>query len=191
MYNEDTHTGPSFSLKNRLGRLIWNVVYAIFFQFSPKPFHAWRAVLLRLFGAKIGKGVHVYPKVKIWAPWNLTIEDGAGIASGANLYTQAHIFIGELAVVSQGAHLCAGTHDYTHPGFPLYAKPIRVEAHAWVAADTFLHPGVVIGEGAVIGARSVVSKSMPAWMVCVGFPCKPIKHRVPEDRISEFKKSQR
>lgn len=178
MHNTDTHTGPSFSLQNRLARVAWNLVYGTLFRYSPKPFHSWRAWLLRLFGARVGKGVHVYPGVKIWAPWNLSVDDQAGIASGAILYSQGRITIGKRAVISQGAHLCAGTHDYEKPGFPLITRPITIGDHAWVAAEAFIHPGVTIGEGAVIGARSVVTHDMPAWMVCAGHPCTPIKPRM-------------
>jgi len=177
-YNVNTHTGASFSLGNRLKRVAWNVIYIIAFRYSPRPFHRWRSLILRIFGAKIGKGVHVYPAVKIWAPWNIELDDYAGVGNNAILYSQAKIKIGKMAVISQGAHLSTGTHDYTKNGFPLYARPIVVGDRAWVAADVFIHPGVTIGEGAVVGARSVVLKDMPAWTVCSGFPCKPIKERI-------------
>ncbi|MBT0812290.1 WcaF family extracellular polysaccharide biosynthesis acetyltransferase [Litoribacter ruber] len=177
MINQDTHSGPSFSLKNRMARIIWMIFYLFLFRYTPNPFHSWRATILRFFGAKVGKGVHVYPKVKIWAPWNLELEDYCGVANDVNLYSQGKITIGKKAVISQGAHLCAGTHDYTHPGFPQISKPINIGGHSWIAAEAFIHPGINIGEGAVIGARSVVTKNMPAWMVCSGHPCNPIKTR--------------
>lgn len=187
MHNQNTHTGPSFSLKNRLSRVVWNVIYVILIKYSPRPFHGWRVFWLRVFGAKIGKGVHVYPRVDIWAPWNLDLKDQCGIGNGAKLYSQGKISIGFKAVISQGAHICAGTHDYTSPGFPLITKPIIIHDFAWVAAEAFLHPGVEIGEGAVIGARSVVVSSMPAWTVCAGFPCEPIRERIPSGEIENFK----
>ena len=177
MYNKDTVIGPSFSLLNRFYRILWSVVRILLFYPSPKPFHKWRAFLLRAFGAKVGKGVHVYPGTKIWAPWNLELADECGIASGANLYSQGKIFIGRRSVVSQGAHLVTGTHDYTRIGFPLITMPIYIGHNAWIAAEAFVHPGVTIGDGCVIGARSVVTTDMPEWKVCVGNPCKPIKVR--------------
>ncbi|GAB3163101.1 WcaF family extracellular polysaccharide biosynthesis acetyltransferase [Telluribacter humicola] len=178
MHNVDTLNGPSFSVRNRIGRMIWGFVYTLFFALSPKPFHGWRSFLLRLFGAKVGRGVHVYPGVKVWAPWNLELEDQCGIASGAILYSQGKIRIGYRTVISQGAHLCTGSHDYTRPGFPLTTMPIHIGNHAWIAAEAFIHPGVSIGDGCVIGARSVVTKDMPGWKVCAGHPCKPIKERL-------------
>jgi len=182
-YNINTFTGASFSIQNRIMRLVWGMFYLLLFRYSPKPLHAWRSMLLRLFGAKVGKGVHVYPAVKIWAPWNIEFEDECGVGNGATLYSQGKIYLGKRSIISQGVHLCGGTHDYTKKGHPLVTAPIRIEAHAWVAAEAFVHPGVTIGEGAVIGARSVVTKHMPAWMVCAGFPCVPIKERIMEDFI--------
>ncbi len=176
--NTDTHKGPSFSLANRIARVVWGLVQATVFRLTPAPLHEVRSMILRAFGAKIGRGVHVYPGAKIWGPWNLEIADEAGVANGVILYTQGKITIGKRAVISQGAHLCAGTHDFEQPGFPLITKPITIGDHAWIAAEAFLHPGVTIGEGTVIGARSVVAKDMPAWTVCAGHPCVPIKPRV-------------
>jgi putative colanic acid biosynthesis acetyltransferase WcaF len=143
--------------------------------------HAWRRTLLRAFGARVGRSVHVYPGARIWAPWNLELGDECGVADGAILYSQGMIRLGAQSVVSQGAHLCAGTHDYEKPGFPLVTKPISVGAKSWLAAECFVHPGVTIGEGAVIGARSVVTKDMPPWTVCAGHPCRPLKPRLKRD----------
>lgn len=187
MINQDTHRGASFSAQNRLLRLFWEVFAAIFFHPSPRPFHGWRRMILRLFGAKVGKGVHVYPGAKIWAPWNLDLADECGIAKGAILYTQGVIRIGKRAVVSQGAHLVTGTHDYTLAGFPLTTSPIYIGDHAWIAAEAFIHPGIRIGDGCVVGARSVVTKDLPDWSVCAGHPCKPIKQRIFNDLIYDTK----
>jgi putative colanic acid biosynthesis acetyltransferase WcaF len=175
--NTDTYTGPSFSLANRLARVIWNFIQSTLFRWSPRPLHAWRVFLLRIFGAQIGKRVHIYPRVKIWAPWNLDIGEESGCADGVILYSQGPIKLGKRVVISQGAHLCTGSHDYEEPGFPLRTASISVGNHAWVAAEVFIHPGVRIGEGAVIGARSVVTKDMPDWKVCAGNPCQPFKDR--------------
>lgn len=175
--NTNTHTGPSFSLRNRLARVIWGIVYVLVFRYSPRPFHSWRSILLRLFGAKIGRGVHIYPGAKIWAPWNLEIDDYSGIGDYVNLYSQGKIKIGKYVVISQGAHLCTGTHNYHKQGFPLITKPIDIADQVWIAAEAFIHPGVNIGEGSVVGARSVVTKSIQSWKVCAGNPCIIIKNR--------------
>jgi len=97
---------------------------------------------------------------------------------GTEIYNFAPVEIGAHVVVSQRGYVCTSTHDYTHPHFPLVSSPIRIESQAWVAAEVFLAPGVTVGEGAVIGACSVVTKSMPPRMVCAGNPCRPLKERV-------------
>jgi putative colanic acid biosynthesis acetyltransferase WcaF len=177
----DAFTGASFPLSNRLRRVIWGVVYRLFFRPSPRPLHVWRSFLLTAFGARLGRGCHIYPGAVIWAPWNLVCGDQVGVADGAILYSQALISLGDRVVVSQGSHLCTGSHDYELRGFPLITKPIRVGREAWIAAECFVHPGVVIGDGTVVGARSVVIRSLPPWMVCSGNPCAPIKPRLFRD----------
>jgi len=176
MISEQPAPSP-FGLKNRLARIIWAFVYLGAFRWTPRPAHAWRAMLLRGFGAKLGRAVHVYPMAKIWAPWNLEIGDRSGIGDGVILYTQGKITIGRDCVISQGAHLCTGTHDYHDPAFPLITKPIVVQDHVWVAAEAFIHPDVTLAEGCVIGARSVVTKDTEAWTVYSGFPAKKIGMR--------------
>lgn len=174
----DPATQPSFSLKNRLARVLWSVAYNLLFRWSPRPLHAWRAMVLRCFGAHVGHGAHVYPGVRIWAPWNLHIARHAGIADGVTLYSMGRITIGERAVISQGAHLCAGTHDFNSHNFQLVARPITVGAKVWICAEAFVLPGADIPEGVVIGARSVVSaREMKPWTVYAGHPCIAIGER--------------
>lgn len=167
----DPYTQPSFSLGNRLVRALWSFVWLLLFRPSPRFFHAWRSMLLRLFGAKLGEKVHVYPKVKIWLPSLLVIGNRVGIADGVTLYNMATIHIGDNCVVSQGAHLCAGTHDIDSVNFQLIAKPITLKAGVWVCAEAFIGPGVSVAEGCVLGARAVVVKNIAnPWTVWAGNP---------------------
>jgi putative colanic acid biosynthesis acetyltransferase WcaF len=164
-----------FSVRNRAARQLWNLVWLLLFRPTPRFCHRWRRLLLRAFGARIGAGAHVYAGARIWAPWNLVLGREAAIADGADIYNADRIEIGDYAVVSQGAYLCGASHDYTAWGFPLVAAPIVVGARAWVAARAIVHMGVTLGDGCVIGAGSVVTHDMPAWTVCAGVPCRPIK----------------
>ena len=173
----DPYRQSSFSLANRAARIAWNLVYILLFRFTPRLMYSWRAFLLRIFGAKIGKGCHVYPKSIVWAPWNLEMGDCSCIADEVLCYSMARIIIGERSVISQGVRLYTGSHDYESPNFQLYAKPITIGPNVWIAAEAFVMPGVTISEGSVIGARSVVTHDMPAWTVCAGNPCKSIKQR--------------
>jgi putative colanic acid biosynthesis acetyltransferase WcaF len=166
---------PSFSLGNRLRRAVWNLVYLSLFRFSPRPFHGWRRLVLRCFGTRMGRGCHIYPGAIIWAPWNLSLGDSACIGDRAEIYNPSPIEIGDYAVISQGAYLCGASHNYRLWEFPLVSDSIIIGKHAWVAARAIIHMGVRIDEGCVIGAGSVVTKNMPAWSVCAGNPCRPIK----------------
>lgn len=173
----DSRTQASFSRSNRTKRVFWGIAYCLLFRPSPRPAHRWRASILRIFGAKIGDDVHVYPKVTIWAPWNLEIEDRVGVADGAELYNIASIILERDVTVSQGSFLCTGTHNYEDPLFQLEAKSITVRQNAWVAAQAFVGPGVEVGAGAVVGARAVVTRSVAPWTVVAGNPARIVKSR--------------
>lgn len=156
----------SWSHRALLGRCLWWAVSPLF-RLSPRPLWAWRVWMLRCFGAQIGGQVHVHPSVRIAIPWNVQIADQAAVGDRAILYALGPIKIGARATVSQYAHLCAGSHGWRDPTRPLLKTPIQIGADAWVCADAFVGPGVQIGQGAVLGARSVAMKDLPAR--CIGF----------------------
>lgn len=166
------------SKQNRIARLCWIVIWICLYRPSPTFLHSWRCLLLRLFGAKIGRGVHPYPSSRIWAPWNLTLHDKACLANGVDCYNVEPVELKERAIVSQRVFLCTATHDYNSPSFDLLAAPILIGRGAWVASEAFIGPGISIGEGAVIGARSVVLESVDDWVVVGGNPAKQLKTRV-------------
>jgi len=179
IFDSDPFVRPYFPFSDRFKRAVWNLAWLLLFRPSPRPFHAWRSLLLRAFGAKVGRSVRVYPRARIWAPWKLTLANQASVADGANLYNMGGVSLGERCVVSQGAHLCGGSHDIDSKNMPLIAAPIVVEAQAWICAEAFVGLGARIAEGCVIGARAVMMKSAPEpWTVWVGNPAVPIRKRV-------------
>ena len=165
-----------YSRTTQLRRILWALARPLF-RYSPRLFFGWRRFLLRLFGARVGREVRIYSDAVIYFPWNLEVEDHAAIGEGALIYNLGQVTIGRDATISQRAHLCAGTHDYTDPAMPLEKPPIKVGAQAWVCADAFVGPGVSVGEGAVVGARAVAMKDVPAWAVVAGNPARQIKRR--------------
>ena len=180
----DPRREASFTLRNRAGRALWNAVWLLLFRSSPRPFHRWRAAILRAFGATVGSNAHVYPGAKIWAPWNLVIGQDVIVGDDVKLYSMDKTFIGDRAVISQGTHLCCGSHDYNSPNFQLIAQPISIGADVWLCAEVFVAMGATIAEGAVVGARSVVTKSLlEPWIVYAGSPCKAIGHRKSERHL--------
>lgn len=166
------------SLLNKFGRIIWTFIWFLLYRPSPIVCHGWRRFLLRRFGAKVGLRVHPYPTARIWAPWNLVMEDDACLSHNVICYNVAPVYLGKRVTVSQYSHLCTATHDYTDPFLPLLVAPIRIEGFAWVTADVFVGPGVTIGEGAVVNARSSVFSDIEAWTVAKGYPAKSYKKRV-------------
>ena len=167
-----------FGLTNKILRMMWNTCYWILFRpFNLNMFGGWRANVLRLFGAKVGSNANIYASVKIWAPWNLEIGHYSSIGPGVDCYNQGKITIGNQTIISQKTYLCASSHDHTISNFPLILKPIIIDDQVWIAAAAFIAPGVHIGEGAVVGAKSAVFKNVEAWSVVGGNPAKFIKKR--------------
>ena len=162
---------------NKLARALWDIVWLVLYRPSPVPFHGWRRFLLRCFGATIEEGAHPYPSAKIWAPWNLTMHGHSCLSHHVNCYCVDKIVLGRHATVSQYTYLCTASHDYTKRDMPLITAPIIIGEYAWVTADVFIGPGVTIGEGAVVGARSTVTRNVLPWMVVAGTPPKVIGPR--------------
>ena len=163
---------------NKLARLVWNVIYWLAFRTLPTTlFMPWRRFLLRLFGAKMGKGTQVYCTARIWAPWNLEMGDFSCLASGVDCYNVGKIIIGANTTVSQKAYLCTASHDISHAKHPLITAPITIADQAWIAADAFIGMGVNVGQGAVVGARAAVFKDVEPWTVVGGNPAKVLKNR--------------
>lgn len=166
------------SLANKIGRLLWSIVWLLFFRPSPKPFHVWRRLLLRIFGARIGKGVCSHASAKIWAPWNLEMGDYSCLGHEVDCYCVDKIEIGAYSTVSQYSFLCTATHDYEDKTMPLVTAPISVGDNVWVCSDVFVGPGVKVGVGSVVGARSSVYKDVAPWSVVSGNPAKFMKARI-------------
>lgn len=160
---------------------LWWLVQGTLFALSPQVLYGWRNALLRLFGARIGRNVLVRPSVRVTYPWKLVIGDRSWIGDGAELYTLGPIIIGADAVVSQRSYLCTGSHDHRSPAFDIWAKPIVVEDQAWVAADVFVHPGVTVGRGAVIAARSTLTRDAEPYGLYVGAPAQLRGRRRPRE----------
>lgn len=162
--------------REQMGRLLWTLA-APLFRFSPRPFWGWRRALLRLFGARVGAHAHVYPTARITIPWNLNLGDGCAVGDHAILYALGPITLGPRATVSQYAHLCSGSHDWRDPAMPLIKPPIEIGADVWICADAFVGPGITVGDGAILGARSVVVRNVTRDTIVAGNPARPVGTR--------------
>lgn len=168
-----------WSAATKLRRGAWAIARAVLFRPTPKRLgNSWRIALLRWFGAAIDGQPLILPSVRILQPWLLRLGHGGAIGDQVELYNYALITIGPDTVISQDCCLCTGTHDHGDPTFPLTSAPITIGAGCWLAARSFIMPGVSIGDGTVIGACSVVTRAVPPWSIAAGNPCKVLKPRV-------------
>jgi putative colanic acid biosynthesis acetyltransferase WcaF len=164
---------------------MWNLVYGVTFRPSPTICHAWRRYLLRLFGATIGDGCHIYPKARIWAPWNLICENVVTIANGAIVYNPKIVNLGSHSILSQESYLCGAGHDFNSADFPLIADGIAIGPYAWICARATVQMGVRVGAGAVLGLGGVATRDLEPWTVYGGVPARKIGTRVQPDRKIE------
>jgi putative colanic acid biosynthesis acetyltransferase WcaF len=146
--------------KNKFLRFIWNIFYFIFIRFSPRPLHEWRSICYRLFGAKIGKNVHIYPSAKIWAPWNLIMSDNSSLDENVDCYNVANVKIGKNTRISRYSFLCTASHDYLSGNRDLLSGPITIDDNVWIAADVYIAPGIFIGKSCIILARCCIYKDV-------------------------------
>jgi putative colanic acid biosynthesis acetyltransferase WcaF len=171
------HTRSGWPLKVKIKRVLWGPFKLLFLRGTGRWLSPLRIAVLRLFGAQIETPALIMDGVLVWHPWSLTLKRYCTLGRGVEVYNYAHITVGEQATVSQETFLCSATHDFEDPNMPLVYFPITVGAQSWVAAKCFVGPGVTIGEGALVGACSVVTKDVPAWTVVAGNPARVIKPR--------------
>lgn len=153
----------------------WQWVRRVMFRHTPKSCNGLRMWVLRRLGATIGRGAWIHPKARIEFPWNLTLGENVMIRQHVLLECMGPITIGEGTRISQFAHLVSGTHDYHRPDMRIERRPIVVGSGVWIAADAFIGPGVTIGDGAIIGARSGVFSDVPPHVMARGSRAKPVR----------------
>jgi putative colanic acid biosynthesis acetyltransferase WcaF len=176
---QDGRGAPNpYGFSERLARIIWSISYYLAYRYVPRIFNWWHRAVLRFFGAKVGRGVIIYPSAEIHFPWRVKLGDHCVVGAKVKLYSIGTIHIGEHSVISQHAHLCAGTHDYADPLMPLIRSNICIGRGCWICTEAFVGPSVEIGDRTVVGARAVVVSNLPGDMVCAGNPCRPIKPRI-------------
>jgi putative colanic acid biosynthesis acetyltransferase WcaF len=155
---------------------MWMVASALFVE-SRIPGSMHRRLLLRLFGARIGKRVAIKPGVRIKFPWRLSIGSDSWIGEDVWIDNLDRVKIGNNCCLSQGAYICTGSHDWSSPRFDLITKPVTIGDCAWIAARTTVAPGVVAMEGAILAMASVATANLDPWSIYQGVPAKFIKPR--------------
>ncbi len=161
-----------WSLGQRIRTYIWQTSWLLLCQWTPKPCGAWRRFVLKLFGATIQGRPFVHQRARIHFPWEIELHDRACIGDRANLYSLDRITIGADAIVAQESYLCAGTHDAMDDEWPMMTAPIVIGRRAFIGARAFVLPGVTVGEYAVVGAMSVVTRNVPPRATVKGNPAR-------------------
>lgn len=160
-----------------LRRFLWSVTWNVLFRMSPRPFHVWRAALLRLFGARLGAKSHFYPGVRIHAPWNLVCADSVSAGDGVIILNQAPLHLQSHVILSQGSLIASALPDEETVHGVTEPRVMSVGAYAWICARACVSPGVKVGEGAVLGLASVAVNDLEAWTVYAGSPAVKVKGR--------------
>ncbi len=161
---------PSYDRgRSKLIEAAWVLTQALLVS-SALPGSAHRRILLRMFGAKIGNGVVIKPRVRIKFPWRLRIEDNSWIGEGVWIDNLDDVSIGSNVCVSQGAYICTGSHNWKSRSFDLIVAPTQIGAGAWIAAKACLAPGIKIGEGAILSFASTAIHDLEPWFIYSGNP---------------------
>ncbi len=168
---------------SRTKEALWQVVSFFFFRLPcPLP-SALRVALLRAFGARIGDAVVVRAGVNILFPWRLEAGNHVWFGEDVTILSLAPIVIGSHVCISQKAFLCTGSHDFRKETFDLQTRPITVGDQVWIAAQTFIAPGVSIGRGSMICAGSVVIEDISPCSIVRGNPATFLRNPGSESRL--------
>lgn len=166
---------------DKIYRLLWRITALFLFKpFSLPFFNSWRIFLLKIFGAKIGENCNIYASAYIPSPRNLIMGVHSTLAPGVQLHFGKTI-IGNKVTISQRTYLCSATHETNSLNVPFVAGEIIIKDFVWIAAEAFIMTNIIVGEGAIVGARSVVVKNVEPWTIVGGNPAKFIKNRVLTD----------
>ena len=171
-YNNSWYKPGSF-----FKQLAWHILGRIFVNtYLPFPMFV-KTIILKLFGAKIGKNVTIKPKVNIKYPWFLEIENDVWVGENVWIDNLTTVTLCSNCCLSQGAMLLTGNHNYTKTTFDLILGPIKIESGAWIGAKATVCPGVTVHSHAVLTVNSVATKNLEAYSIYQGNPCVFVKTR--------------
>ena len=169
-----TRYSSPWSIWDRLRQLLWELVWCLLCVWTPKPFNIWRLYILRCFGATLFGRPFVHQRSRIDHPWNLTLHNRSCLGDRAHIYCLSKVDICTGACVAQEAYICTGSHDFNNPVWPLRTASIHVGSNAFIGARAFLLPGVKIGDSAIVGACSVVTRNVLPKTTVAGNPARTI-----------------
>ena len=170
--------------RSRFVWALWLGISSLLFE-TWLPGSGWRRALLKLFGAKIGHGVVIKPRVRVKFPWRLEVGNNSWIGEDTWIDNPVMVKLDANVCVSQGVYICAGGHDATVEDFPWTAQPITIADQAWVGAFARVGPGVNVGQGGQIALGAVVTRDVDPWTLVVGNPGRAIGKRQEKRRAEQ------
>ncbi|MEX1003189.1 MAG: WcaF family extracellular polysaccharide biosynthesis acetyltransferase [Crocinitomicaceae bacterium] len=162
---------------SKLKRFLWYYFNLFFLMNRYSPFVGLKRLVLRIFGAKIGKGVVIKPGVNVKYPWKLEIGDYSWIGEGVWIDNLAEVKIGANCCLSQGVLLLCGNHDYKKTTFDLKIGAITLEDGVWIGAKSIVVAGVTCESHAVLAAGSLASKNLKSYSIYRGNPAEKVAER--------------
>lgn len=185
-YQRNSKT-QNITKKQKIRLQIWRCIDTLFFRTSLNIFSFWRIFLLKLFGAKIGKGCYISPLARIYMPWNLIIGNFSSIDDYVFIKSTEKVLIGDYVSISNFVHIITGGHDVRQRNFSSERAPIIIENGVFIGADSYIGKGTTIGQMSVIGARSLVLKNIPENKIAFGNPCQVRSERLPEEEYKKYR----
>lgn len=177
VFKQSSPSDSPWTKSQRVKMLVWEYFWLLTCSWTPKPFNKWRLWVLKCFGATIYGKPFVHQRARIQIPWNLILHNHACLGDRANAYTLGVIEIFEHATVGQEVYLCTGTHAFDKPAMNLITSKITIHKNVFIGVRAIVMPGITIGENAIVGAGSLVTKNIEKNTIVGGNPAKPIKSR--------------
>ncbi len=163
--------------KNKLVYVLWYFIHALFFLNPLNPISKLKIFWLKLFGAKIGNGVIIKPRVSVKYPWKLTIGDNCWIGEYVWIDNIEPVIIGSNVCISQGALLLTGSHDHNSISFDYKSSPIIIENGVWIGAKAVVGRGVRCKSHSILGINSVAEKDLEEFIIYKGNPLIAVTKR--------------
>lgn len=157
----------------------WLCKSTIFLSSLPYP-NVLKRTLLKLFGATVGRGLNIQPRVSIHFPWKLVIGDHCWIGQRCEIHNMEPIVLENHVALGHDVFLTSGNHDHKDSTLPYRNRPIRIRRGCWIGSRAFIGPGVTVGEHCVVNAGSVVVRDVPDWSIAAGNPATVVRARVLE-----------
>ena len=165
-------------------RVLWYWINAMFFKSACPIGSRCKSSLLRIFGARVGKGVVIKPCVNIKYPWKLEVGDHVWIGEEVWIDNLDDVKISDHCCISQGALLLCGNHDYKKSTFDLVTAPIILEEGAWIGAKAVVCPGVTCRSHSVLAVNSVANRDLEPYSIYQGNPAAKVKDRKIHQQIN-------